>query len=49
MKEPLIRVTDMPAGTSPYGGVLGGRLAGRPGLARQSFASRLSGGKAVAA
>ena len=46
-KEPLIRVTAMPADTNPYGGVFGGWLMGQMGLACGSFASRHSGGKAV--
>jgi acyl-CoA thioesterase YciA len=45
---PLIRVTAMPADTNPYGGVFGGWLMGQMGLACGSFASRHSGGKAVA-
>ena len=46
-REPLIRVTAMPADTNPYGGVFGGWLMGQMGLACGSFASRHSGGKAI--
>ena len=46
-RTPLIRVTAMPSDTNPYGGVFGGWLMGQMGLACGSFASRLSGGKAV--
>jgi acyl-CoA thioesterase YciA len=45
--EPLIRVTAMPADTSPYGGVFGGWLMGQMGLACGSFASRRTRGKAI--
>ena len=44
---PIIRVTAMPSDTNPYGGVFGGWLMGQMGLACGSFASRLSGGKAI--
>lgn len=44
---PLIRTTAMPADTNPYGGVFGGWLMGQMGLARGSFASRRTGGKAI--
>lgn len=37
----------MPSDTNPYGGVFGGWLMGQMGLACGSFASRLSGGKAI--
>ena len=37
----------MPSDTNPYGGVFGGWLMGQMGLACGSFASRMSGGKAV--
>ena len=43
----MIRVTAMPADTNPYGGVFGGWLMGQMGLACGSFASRLTGGKAI--
>jgi acyl-CoA thioesterase YciA len=46
-REPLIRVTAMPADTNPYGGVFGGWLMGQMGLACGSFASRLTKGKAI--
>jgi len=46
-REPLIRVTAMPADTNPYGGVFGGWLMAQMGLACGSFASRRSAGKAI--
>src|SRR5256885_14120659 len=46
-REPLIRVTAMPADTNPYGGVFGGWLMGQMGLACGSFASRRTKGKAI--
>ena len=46
-REPLIRVTAMPADTNPYGGVFGGWLMGQMGLACGSFASRRTHGKAI--
>ncbi len=46
-REPLIRVTAMPADTNPYGGVFGGWLMGQMGLACGSFASRRARGKAI--
>ncbi|HVU30493.1 MAG TPA: hotdog domain-containing protein [Sphingomicrobium sp.] len=46
-RTPLIRVTAMPADTNPYGGVFGGWLMGQMGLACGSFASRMTGGKAI--
>ena len=46
-RNPLIRVTAMPADTNPYGGVFGGWLMGQMGLACGSFASRRTGGKAI--
>ena len=46
-REPVIRVTAMPADTNPYGGVFGGWLMGQMGLACGSFASRRTGGKAI--
>ena len=46
-REPLIRVTAMPADTNPYGGVFGGWLMGQMGLACGSFASRRTRGKAI--
>ena len=48
-RQPLIRVTAMPADTNPYGGVFGGWLMGQMGLACGSFASLRMGGTAVAA
>ncbi|MGN6590285.1 MAG: acyl-CoA thioesterase [Sphingomicrobium sp.] len=47
MREPLVRVTAMPADTNPYGGVFGGWLMGQMGLACGSFASRRTHGKAI--
>jgi len=47
IREPIIRVTAMPADTNPYGGVFGGWLMGQLGLACGSFASRRTGGKAI--
>ena len=46
-REPLIRVTAMPADTNPYGGVFGGWLMGQMGLACGSFVSRRTHGKAL--
>ena len=46
-REPLIRVTAMPADTNPYGGVFGGWLMSQMALAAGSLASRHSKGKAV--
>ena len=46
-RAPLIRTTAMPADTNPYGGVFGGWLMSQMGLACGSFASRLTGGKAI--
>ncbi|HEV2595293.1 MAG TPA: hotdog domain-containing protein [Sphingomicrobium sp.] len=46
-REPLVRVTAMPADTNPYGGVFGGWLMGQMGLACGSFASRRARGKAI--
>ena len=46
-RDPLIRVTAMPADTNPYGGVFGGWLMSQMALAAGSLASRRSKGKAV--
>ena len=46
-REPLIRVTAMPADTNPYGGVFGGWLMSQMALAAGSLASRHARGKAV--
>ena len=46
-RVPLIRVTAMPAGTNPYGGVFGGWLMSQMALTAGSLASRHSQGKAV--
>jgi acyl-CoA thioesterase YciA len=46
-RDPLIRVTAMPADTNPYGGVFGGWLMGQMGLACGSFVSRRTRGKAL--
>ena len=45
--EAAIRVTVMPADTSPYGSAFGGWIVSQMALAAGSFASRRSGGKAV--
>ena len=47
MKEPLIRVTAMPADTNPYGGVFGGWLMSQMALGAGALASRVGKGKAV--
>ncbi len=46
-REPLIRVTAMPADTNPYGGVFGGWLMSQMALAAGSLASRTAKGKCV--
>ncbi len=46
-RDPLIRVTAMPADTNPYGGVFGGWLMSRMALGAGALASRVGGGKAV--
>ena len=46
-REPLIRVTAMPADTNPYGGVFGGWLMSQMALAAGSLASRTARGKCV--
>ena len=46
-REPLIRVTAMPADTNPYGGVFGGWLMSQMALGAGSLASRVGQGKAV--
>ncbi|AKM07002.1 acyl-CoA thioesterase [Pelagerythrobacter marensis] len=46
-REPMIRVTAMPADTNPYGGVFGGWLMSQMALAAGSLASREGQGKAV--
>ena len=46
-REPLIRVTAMPADTNPYGGVFGGWLMSQMALGAGSLASREGQGKAV--
>lgn len=46
-REPIIRVTAMPADTNPYGGVFGGWIMSQMALAAGSLASRHSKGKAV--
>ena len=46
-RQPLIRVTAMPADTNPYGGVFGGWLMSQMARAAGSFASRHARGKAV--
>ena len=47
MKNPLIRVTAMPADTNPYGGVFGGWLMSQMALGAGALASRVGKGKAV--
>ena len=47
MKDPLIRVTAMPADTNPYGGVFGGWLMSQMALGAGALASRVGRGKAV--
>ena len=46
-RDPLIRVTAMPADTNPYGGVFGGWLMSQMALGAGSLASRVGKGKAV--
>ncbi len=46
-KDPLIRVTAMPADTNPYGGVFGGWLMSQMALGAGALASRVGRGKAV--
>lgn len=46
-RQPLIRVTAMPADTNPYGGVFGGWLMAQMALGAGSLASRVGQGKAV--
>lgn len=46
-RNPLIRVTAMPADTNPYGGVFGGWLMSQMALGAGSLASRVGQGKAV--
>ena len=46
-RDPLIRVTAMPADTNPYGGVFGGWLMSQMALGAGALASRLGAGKAV--
>jgi acyl-CoA thioesterase YciA len=46
-RTPIIRVTAMPADTYHYGGVFGGWMMGKMGLACGSFASRRTQGKAI--
>ena len=47
LRNPLIRVTAMPADTNPYGGVFGGWLMSQMALAAGSLASRTARGKCV--
>jgi acyl-CoA thioesterase YciA len=47
VKDPLIRVTAMPADTNPYGGVFGGWLMSQMALGAGALASRVGKGKAV--
>jgi len=46
-RDPLIRVTAMPADTNPYGGVFGGWLMSQMALGAGSLASRVGQGTAV--
>lgn len=46
-RDPLIRVTAMPADTNPYGGVFGGWLISQMALGAGALASRAGRGKAV--
>jgi acyl-CoA thioesterase YciA len=46
-RDPLIRVTAMPADTNPYGGVFGGWLMSQMALGAGALASRIGKGKAV--
>lgn len=46
-REPMIRVTAMPADTNPYGGVFGGWLMSQMALGAGALASRVGLGKAV--
>ena len=46
-RNPLIRVTAMPADTNPYGGVFGGWLMSQMALGAGALASRVGKGKAV--
>ena len=46
-RDPLIRVTAMPADTNPYGGVFGGWLMSQMALGAGALASRVGRGKAV--
>ena len=46
-RNPLIRVTAMPADTNPYGGVFGGWLMSQMALGAGALASRVGQGKAV--
>jgi acyl-CoA thioesterase YciA len=46
-RDPLIRVTAMPADTNPYGGVFGGWLMSQMALGAGALASRVGLGKAV--
>lgn len=46
-RDPLIRVTAMPADTNPYGGVFGGWLMSQMALGAGALASRVGQGKAV--
>ena len=46
-RDPLIRITAMPADTNPYGGVFGGWLMSQMALGAGALASRVGRGKAV--
>ncbi|MEL7447199.1 MAG: hotdog domain-containing protein [Pseudomonadota bacterium] len=46
-RDPMIRVTAMPADTNPYGGVFGGWLMSQMALGAGALASRIGQGKAV--
>lgn len=46
-RDPMIRVTAMPADTNPYGGVFGGWLMSQMALGAGALASRVGRGTAV--
>ena len=46
-RDPMIRITAMPADTNPYGGVFGGWLMSQMALGAGALASRVGRGKAV--
>jgi acyl-CoA thioesterase YciA len=46
-RDPMIRVTAMPADTNPYGGIFGGWLMSQMALGSGALASREGAGRAV--